>query len=148
MYKFWYDYVKPKYKQKTNLCYVDTHNFIVYTKAEDIYAEIAKDVEARFDNSDYELDRPLPKGSNKKTIRLMKDELGGKTMKKFAVLRAKTQIYLTDNNNGDIKKAKDTKKCVIKRKLKFKDYKNCLKATQLGNKINQLEQNKVNTERF
>ena len=43
-----------------------------------------------------------------------------------------------------IKKAKGTKKCVIKRKLKFKNYKNCLEATQLGNKINHLEKNQTN----
>ena len=45
--------------------------------------DIAEDVETRFDTSNYELDRPLPKGKNKKVIGLMKDELGGKTMTKF-----------------------------------------------------------------
>ena len=44
---------------------MDTGSFIVYTKTEDIYT----DVEARFDTSNYELDRPsLPKGKNKKVI--------------------------------------------------------------------------------
>ena len=47
----------------------------------------------------------------------MKDELGWKIMKEFAAaLRAKTYNYLTDNNDED-KKAKDTRKCVIKRRL-------------------------------
>ena len=59
----------------------------------------------------------------------------------FIGLRAKTYSYLRDNGSED-KKAKDRKKCVIKRKLKFKDYKNCLKTSQLGNKINHLEENK------
>ena len=45
---------------------------------------------------------------------------------------------------ANIKKAKDTNKCVIKRKHKFKDYKNCLKEIQLENKIKQLEKNKFN----
>ena len=45
--------------------------------------DIAEDVETRFDTSNYELDRSLPKGKNKKVIGLMKDELGGKTMTKF-----------------------------------------------------------------
>ena len=75
----------------------------------------------------------------------MKDELGGKIRKEFAALRAKTYSYLTGNNDED-KKAKGTKKCVIKRKLKFEDYKNCLEATQLKNKINQLEENNVDAE--
>ena len=56
----------------------------------------------------------------------MKDELGRKIMKESTALRAD-------------KKAKCTKKCVIKGKLNSKDYKSSLKATQLGNKIDQLE---------
>ena len=64
----------------------------------------------------------------------MKDELGGKNVVKFVGLKAKTYSYLIDDNNED-KKAKGTKKCVIKRKLKFENYKNCLEATQLENKI-------------
>ena len=72
----------------------------------------------------------------------MKDELGGKIMTKFVGLRAKTYSYLIDNGSKD-KKAKGSKKCVIKRKLKFENYKNCLEATQLENKINYLEKYKV-----
>ena len=93
---------------------------------------------------DNELDRSLPKGKNKKVIGLMKDELGGKIMKEFARLRAKTYSYLIDDDSED-KKAKGTEKCVIKRKL-YTDYKNYLKATQLENKINQLEKTKKSTE--
>ena len=62
MYEFWYDYVKPKYGKKTKLCYMDTGSFIVYIKTGDIYKDIAKEVETRFDTSNYELYRPLPKG--------------------------------------------------------------------------------------
>ena len=64
----------------------------------------------------------------------MKDGLGGKIITKFVELRAKTYSYLIDDGSED-KKAKGTKKCVIKRKLKFENYKNCLEATQLENKI-------------
>ena len=45
-----------------------------------------------------------------------------------------------------IKKAKGTKKCDIKRKLKFENYKNCLEATELENKINYLEKNKIDID--
>ena len=51
-------------------------------------------------------------------------------MKKFVGLRVEMYSYLTDDSSED-KKAKGTKKCVRKRKLKFEDYKNCLEATQL-----------------
>ena len=49
-------------------------------KTEGFYKDIANDVEKRFDNSNYEVNRPLPMGKNKKVIGLMKDELGGKNI--------------------------------------------------------------------
>ena len=76
IYEFWHEYVKSKYREKAKLCYMDTDNFIVYIKTEDIY----KDIEISFDTSNYELERPLPKGKNKKVIGLIKDELGGRLM--------------------------------------------------------------------
>ena len=59
-----------------------------------------------------------------KVIGLMKDELGGKIMTKFVGLRAKTYSQLTDDGSQD-KKGKNTKKCVIKKQLKFENYENC-----------------------
>ena len=69
--------------KKTKLCYVDTDSFNVYIKTDDIYKDLAEDVETRLDTSNYELEcnsieRTLPKGKSKKLIELMKDELGGK----------------------------------------------------------------------
>ena len=63
----------------------------------------------------------------------MKVEFSGKTMTKFIALRAKFYSYLIDGGSKN-KKAKDTKKCVIKRRLRFENYKNHLEATQLENK--------------
>ena len=125
MYKFWYDYMKPKYGNRTKLCYMDTDSFIMSIKTNDFYKDIANDVEKRFDTSNYECDRPLPIGKNKKVVELMKDELGGEIITEFVTLRPKTYSYLTDNGKED-KKAKGTKKCVIKKMIKFDEYKNCL----------------------
>ena len=75
----------------------------------------------------------------------MRDELGGQIMKEFVGLRAKTYSYLK-GNNGEDKEAKGPKKCVIKRKLKFQDYENCLEAAQIENKINHLEKNKIEVD--
>ena len=108
MYGFWYYYVKLK-----------------YIKTNNIFKDIAKDAENRFDATNYELGRPLPP--------LMKDELGGKIMAKFVEFRKKTYSYLIDNGSKD-KKAKNTKKCVIKRKIKFENYKDCLETTQIQKK--------------
>ena len=113
MYEFWYDYKKPKYGDNVKLCYMDTDSFILHVKTEDFYKDIADDVEKRFDTSNYDANRPLPKGKNKKVIELMKDELRGKIMIEFAALRPKTYSYLMDDGGGD-KKTKGTKKCVIK----------------------------------
>ena len=66
-------------------------------------------------------------------------------MKEFVVLRAKTYSYLIDCGSEDTK-AKGTKKCVIKRKLKFENYKNCLEVIQLGNKTNHLEKVEINVD--
>ena len=107
----------------------------VYIKTDDVYQDIAEHVENRLDTSNYEFDRPLPKGKNKKVIGLMKDELGGKIVTKFAGLRAKTYSYLIDDSSEE-KKAKGTEKCFIKRKLEFENYMKLLEATQLKNKIN------------
>ena len=125
MYEFWYDHMKPKYDNNVKLCYMDSDSFIMNIKTEDFYKDIANDVEKRFDTSNYEVDRPLPTGKNKKVIGLMKDELGGRIIKEFVALRPKTYSYLTDDCKED-KKSKGTKKCVIKRMIKFNDYKNCL----------------------
>ena len=56
MYEFWYDYVKPKYDENAELCYMDTNRFIVHIKTDDNYNYIAEDVETRFDISNFELD--------------------------------------------------------------------------------------------
>ena len=70
--EFWYDHIKPNYQNDAKLCYIDTDSFIIHVKTEDVYEEIADDVEKIFDTSNYEVDRPLPTGKNKKVIGLMK----------------------------------------------------------------------------
>ena len=124
MYEFWYDYMKPKYGNDVKLCYMDTDSFVMNIKTNDFYRDIANDVECKFGTSNYEVNRPLPMGKNKKVTGLMKDELGGKIITEFVTLRPKTYSYLTDDGKED-KKAKGTKKCVIKRMIKFNDYKIC-----------------------
>ena len=87
-----------------------TEHFIVQIKTDDIYKDIIEDVKTRFATSNYELDKPLPKGKYLKIIRLMKDELVGKIRTKFVALRAKTYRSLIDNGSED-KKSKIHKKC-------------------------------------
>ena len=88
MYEFWYDYIKLKYQDRAKLCYMGTESFVIYTKTEDFYEDIANDVKKLFDTSNYDKDdkRPLPIGENKKEIEFFKDELGGKIMKEYVGL--------------------------------------------------------------
>ena len=88
MYEFWYDYMKPKYKNDVKLRYMDTDSFIMNIKINDFNKDIANG--------------------------LMKDELGGKIITEFVTLRPKTYSFLTDDGKKE-KKAKGTKKCVIKK---------------------------------
>ena len=114
MHECWYDYIKPKHQNNAKLCYMDTDSFVIYIKTEDVYEDIADEVEKRFDTSNYEVNRPLRK--IKKVIGLMKNELGGKFMTEYAALRTKTYSYLKDDRKND-KKEKRTKKCVIEKQF-------------------------------
>ena len=145
MYEFWYDYMKSKYNDNVKLCYMDTDSFVMNIKTKDFYKDIANDVEDRFDTSNYEVNRPLPTGKNKKVTGLMKDELGGKVITDFAALRLKTYSYLTDDCKED-KKAKGTKKCVIKRMIKVNVYKNCLLKDEVVLKSQQRFRSKGHNE--
>ena len=73
MYEFWYDYMKKKYGDMVKLCNMDTGSLIMNIKTKDFYKDIARDVEERFDTSNYNVNRPLPKGKIKKVISLMKE---------------------------------------------------------------------------
>ena len=68
MYEFWYYCIKPKYKDKAKLCYVDTDSFIIHIRTEDFYEDIADDVEKWFDTSNYSEDdnKPLLIGRNER----------------------------------------------------------------------------------
>ena len=127
MYEFWYDYIKPKYKEKAKLCYMDTDSFVINISTEDFFEDINNDIERWFDTSNYDKNdkRPLEIGANKKVIGMFKYELGGKIMKGFCAPRAKTYAYLMDDDS-EKKNAKGTKKCIIKRRIKFEDYKDSL----------------------
>ena len=121
------DYLKPKYKCKAKLCYMDTDSFVINMFTEDFFEDTNNDVERWFETSNYDQNdkRSLPMGMNKKVIEMFKDKLGGKIMKEFCALRAKTYTCLMDDDS-EKQKAKGIKKCVIKRRLMFENYKGSL----------------------
>ena len=95
MYEFLYGYLKPNYRDKLKLCYMDTDSFIKHVETKDFYKDIADDVNEWFDTSNYDKNdkRPLPMGINKKVLGMFKDELGGKIMTEFVALRAKAYAF-------------------------------------------------------
>ena len=98
----------------------------------DFYKVISADVDKWFDTSNFNKNdnRPLEIGKNKKVLGKFKDELGGKIMTKLCAIRAKTYSFLIDDftehdyekNRIVNKKAKGTKKCVVKREILFNNY--------------------------
>ena len=67
MYQFWYDYIKPKHKDRAKLCYMDADSFVIYNITEDFYKDIAADVERWFDKYKFDENnkRPLLRGIKK-----------------------------------------------------------------------------------
>ena len=98
----------------------------------DFYKDISADVDKWFDTSNFNKNdnRSLEIGKNKNVLGKFKDEICGKIMTKFVALRAKIYSFLideyTDNdyekNRIVNKKAKGTKKCVVKREILFNNY--------------------------
>ena len=110
---------------------MDTDSFFIYVETDDFYEDIANDVDKWFDTSKYDKNdnRPLPIGENKKAIGKFKDELNGKIMIEFIALRVKAYAFTEINEEDELeehKKAKGTKKCLIKKHLNFDLYKKAL----------------------
>ena len=112
-------------KKKQN--YTDTDSFAINIFTEDFFEDINNDIERWFDTSSYDKNnkRPLKTEINKKVIGIFKDELGGKIIKEFCAPRANAYSYLM-GDDIEKKKAKGTNKRIIKRRIKFKDYKDWL----------------------
>ena len=121
-YEFHYHCMKQKYPEGLTLCYMDTDSLIYDIETDNFYKDIAEDVQDKFDTSGYNPDRPLTVGLNKKVIG--EQELGAEIMTEFVTLRPKIYAYKT--GSAEFKKCKGIKKCVVKKTISFKDYKNCL----------------------
>ena len=113
--------------ETAKLCYTDTDSFIIYINTEDFFEDVFNDVEKWYDTSNYDKNdkRPLPIGKNKKVPGLFKDELGRKIIRGVVILRPKAYAYLDEDGN-EHKKSNCTKRCLIKQKTIFQNYKDSL----------------------
>ncbi|GFT83707.1 uncharacterized protein TNCV_2826231 [Trichonephila clavipes] len=124
MYDFHYNVMKPKYGEHIKLLYMDTDSFIYDIKTYDFYADM-KEMINYFDTSDYqENNRYGLQRVNKKVLGKMKDEHAGKIFEEFVGLRSK--MYACKTEESLVKKSKGVKKCVVKNRITFEDYKDCL----------------------
>ncbi len=135
MYRFHYDYVKPKWGDKASLLFTDTDSLCYEIRTDDFYEDIKNDVDEWFDTSNYEKDHPLFSNKNKKQVGFMKDECGGNNILRFVGLRSKLYAYEVDrlkDNDGkwkhDVqnKKCKGIRKYIIKKEITIDDYEECL----------------------
>ena len=124
MYDFHYDYVKPKYGDNARLLFTDTDSLCYEIKTENFYEDIADDVPAKFDTSNYPKDHPIA-GHNKKVLGMMKDEAGGNIITEYVGLRSKLYAYKIQGG-GEDKKCKGVKKAVVRGCISLENYKDCL----------------------
>ena len=123
MYQFHYEYVKPKWEDKSELLFTDTDSLCYEIETDDVYKDISEDVNEWFDTSNYDKNHPsgILTGKNKKVIGFYKDECGGVPVTKFAGCKAKSYSFKTSNGKTE-KKCKGVKKYVVKKHISFKDY--------------------------
>ena len=127
MYDFHYNYIRSKYGEKAKLLFTDTDSLAYEVETKDFYKDIASDVVDKFDTSNFSKDHPsgIQVGVNKKVVGMFKDEAGGKIIEEFVGLRSKLYSYKM-YDGWEEKKCKGVKKPVVKKSIKFDDYKKCL----------------------
>ena len=139
MMDFHYDFVKRQYPgTKSTLAFTDTDSLLYEIETDNIYADMRQHHE-QFDLSNYPDDHQIfrndtpdtikwLKSKNKKVVGKMKDEAGGDAILQFVGLRAKAYAFLQETNGGIVesKKLKGIKKNIVKKKIHFQHYKNCL----------------------
>ena len=125
MHDFYYGHLSPIYKDNFKLLYTDTDSFIFKINTHDVYKDIKESIH-KYDTSDYpEInDYGMPR-VNKKVIGLMKDECNGSIITEFASVRSKVYSFLVQGKD-ETKKLKGVKKHALRRRITFKDYKDCL----------------------
>ena len=107
--------------------FTDTDSLLYQIHSEDFYKDISYDIEAKFDTSDYPPGHPsgILTGVNKKVIGMFKDEVAGKQITRFVGLRPKLYTFEIEEDK-EVRKCKGIKKNVVKKRLNFDDYLQCL----------------------
>ena len=127
MFDFHYNYIRKKYKNKAELLFTDTDSLMYQIYTDDFYKDISRDIKKKFDTSDYPPNHEsgIPSGVNKKVIGMFKDEVAGKQITCYVGLRPKLYSFRIEEDK-EVRKCKGIKKNVVRKKLDFDDYVQCL----------------------
>ena len=131
MYKFHYDYVKPKWEDKATLLFTNTDSVCYEIRMDDAYKDISGDVDEWYDTSNYDENHlsGIYTKKNKKALGFMKDECGGNDIVEFVGLKPKSYSYKTVSGKVE-KKCKGVKQYVVKNHITIDDYRECLFSKQ------------------
>ena len=140
MYRFHYDYIKPKYQAKAQLLFTDTDSLMYDVETEDIFADMSTDKE-HFDFAGYPKTSKFFDATNNKVLGKMKDEAAGQPVLEFIGLRPKMYSFVIATDPTDETKtkekhvAKGIQRAVISN-LHHEDYRRQLEAPIENHQIN------------
>ena len=121
MYGFYYNQLRGQYGDRCQLLYTNTDSLLLEVQTGDVFRDIASHAEL-YDTSDYTPEHLLHSTINKKVLEKMKDECAGRHIAEFIGLRPKMYSIL-EAGGGNIKKAKEMKKNVVKKRIRHEQYK-------------------------
>ena len=128
MYRFHYDYIKPKYGDKAKLLMTDTDSLMYKIDTRDFYEDMKTDSK-HYDMSNFDCDltKQYKDNNNKKVVGKFKDEGDGQIWSEFVGLRPK--MYSASMHNGLEKKTgKGIKRDYLKKNVTHADYVRCIRS--------------------
>ena len=119
MYKFHYNIIWERYKERTRLLFTDTNSLMFYTYTEDVYQDMTN-LAYILDTSDYPDTHFLHSTQHKKKIGYSKDEINGDLILEFVGFRPKMYSFITEKSER--KTAKGVSRCVVEHSIAHRDY--------------------------
>lgn len=157
MFKYYYEYLKPKYGKNMSNLMTDTDSLVLHIKCNDFYKDM-KDDGFYYDMSEMK-NKDFQDNKNKKVLGKFKDEANGKPISEFIGLRAKMYSYIIDNDKNEHKKCKGIKKCNVSKNINHNMYKDALFNAKIyyekqclikseKHVLTSIEQNKISLSSF
>ena len=130
MFKFYYEYLKPKYENRCSLLFTDTDSLCCQIYTRDLYEDMHEDLDL-FDTSNFETDHPLYSTANYRRLGKFKSETGSTTPKEFIGLRAKMySLFVPNNTKKCQRKVKGVQKHYVKKNVRHENFLEVLRRTK------------------